>query len=951
MATELMKKADLVRPESLNKNLYKIQSPYDLTSDEITRALNALQSITGYDYRTNPIVDLFERLVDAKDSKLVRIGGERLLVEFGRRAGMNLLDKFIPTPTNFLNDIGNIFRGGVKKKDKLITDTTKDKSRNFLDRIAEKTIGFKSNDNFLETKYIGYENITSEINFFYSGKLVQEEIQKINKLNTFSNFDLTKKNIFYDFKPLVFRNTYSRNFIGDLQKSKTIYGEKEVFSSEYFTYNEKENDKLSKDYINERRDLETTQGFGKTNLENYNRNDDTKLKTENKNKVVNVGDLKEYVYDSFPSIQEQINQKFGVKRGLVYFTSKLAQESNSTIAQTMKELFVGKEGGETVYYKGNGECRTFTILDQYDNFNKVIKFDGNNQPNSVIKNSVLPRIAPMVNDNNNEPYTYFFTMENLALVDNKLLDCEKGPNGGRWMWFPPYDVKISDNNSVNWSDMFFLGRPEPLFSYQNTTRSLSLSFKLLIDTVKNMQDLEPTIQNYYNYLYNCGDKGKVRTTNNNIQPAPPAPTVEPKTSTKKVELNNKAKYRFKNEGWSVDFINPDYTSIDTDPNFSSFTYNNSFLNEFNQSVNFIKQLMSDKNVVEIRMRFEGAATRLITQDLTEDKAIEFNRALGMRRADNLMRNVIYQYNDIKGEAPEIKVSNFKPIIQDSIIDGLGQVINPVYIKEGTVGKDESRLYTQVIDGKKITVTITSVGADSDPKPVDNDPSKRNINDKDRVEQRYAVIESIVAKVETTVDDTTQTQPQQTQTPASTTGQTNGNDCDDNLKLTFQKLDKNNKFPVGFEKLNTFTPVFNSQTPFDFTNRYTFLHQLTRPSKLFNETKIDNTVFGRMPVFVIRYGDFIHSKAIARSINFDIQESTWDLNPEGMGAIPIWCNVTMDITLFGGQSLAGPIDRIQTANDLNFIANSTFNSGKYKGNNTFKPAREQEDAQYKSSEKK
>ena len=101
----------------------------------------------------------------------------------------------------------------------------------------------------------------------------------------------------------------------------------------------------------------------------------------------------------------------------------------------------------------------------------------------------------------------------------------------------------------------------------------------------------------------------------------------------------------------------------------------------------------------------------------------------------------------------------------------------------------------------------------------------------------------------------------------------------------------------------------------------------------------------MPVFVLRYGDFLHTKAIVRSVNFDISEATFDFNPEGMGAIPLMCNVTMDLTLLGGQSLAGPIDRIQTANDSNFIANSTFNSGRYKGNNRFKSSRGQEILQY------
>ena len=93
--SKILKIGDVKRPESLEKNLYKIETPYDLTDDIITKSLNLLQSVTGYDYRNNPILDIIERLVDAQNSKLVLIGGQRLLVEFGRRAANNVLNKFI----------------------------------------------------------------------------------------------------------------------------------------------------------------------------------------------------------------------------------------------------------------------------------------------------------------------------------------------------------------------------------------------------------------------------------------------------------------------------------------------------------------------------------------------------------------------------------------------------------------------------------------------------------------------------------------------------------------------------------------------------------------------------------------------------------------------------------------------------------------------------------------
>jgi hypothetical protein len=105
--SKVLQIGDVKRPESLQRNLYKIQSPYDLTDDIVTKSLNLLQNITGYDYRNSSVLDIVERLVDAQNSQLVVIGGQRLLVEFGRRAATNLLEKFIPTPDDL--SFGNKF--------------------------------------------------------------------------------------------------------------------------------------------------------------------------------------------------------------------------------------------------------------------------------------------------------------------------------------------------------------------------------------------------------------------------------------------------------------------------------------------------------------------------------------------------------------------------------------------------------------------------------------------------------------------------------------------------------------------------------------------------------------------------------------------------------------------------------------------------------------------------
>lgn len=89
---------------------------------------------------------------------------------------------------------------------------------------------------------------------------------------------------------------------------------------------------------------------------------------------------------------------------------------------------------------------------------------------------------------------YMFSIENLAWRGSwddgststragkiNLPDCEKGPNDGRIMWFPPYDIQFTDNTSANWTTHQFLGRPEPIYTYNNTERTGTLSWKIVVD--------------------------------------------------------------------------------------------------------------------------------------------------------------------------------------------------------------------------------------------------------------------------------------------------------------------------------------------------------------------------------------------------------------------------------------------------------------------------------------
>ena len=173
----------------------------------------------------------------------------------------------------------------------------------------------------------------------------------------------------------------------------------------------------------------------------------------------------------------------------------------------------------------NPYCRTWTYHHQYDNISNLIRpfgienYDENGESVSVISsigelqknwhtfgrptdaaqrlndNTVLNRngfvnITP-INQGGNEKYEVdikkcMFSIENLAWKDIEkteeiLSRDQQGPNGGRIMWFPPYDLKFNENVNVNWSNNEFIGRGEKIYTYTNTERSGTLSFLLLVD--------------------------------------------------------------------------------------------------------------------------------------------------------------------------------------------------------------------------------------------------------------------------------------------------------------------------------------------------------------------------------------------------------------------------------------------------------------------------------------
>lgn len=81
-----------------------------------------------------------------------------------------------------------------------------------------------------------------------------------------------------------------------------------------------------------------------------------------------------------------------------------------------------------------------------------------------------------------------FSIENLAWKGydpysfEKALSWEqRGPLGGRIMWFPPYGITFNETTNVTWSSNTFIGRGEDVYTYVNTQRSGTLSFLMVVD--------------------------------------------------------------------------------------------------------------------------------------------------------------------------------------------------------------------------------------------------------------------------------------------------------------------------------------------------------------------------------------------------------------------------------------------------------------------------------------
>lgn len=118
--------------------------------------------------------------------------------------------------------------------------------------------------------------------------------------------------------------------------------------------------------------------------------------------------------------------------------------------------------------------------------------DANWDKSVLDKDTGLLNMTPKYNDPGKAANIHtkdcMFSIENLAWKDfdpysfERALSWEqRGPLGGRIMWFPPYGIKFNENVSTEWTENKFIGRGESVYSYANTRRGGTLDFIMVVD--------------------------------------------------------------------------------------------------------------------------------------------------------------------------------------------------------------------------------------------------------------------------------------------------------------------------------------------------------------------------------------------------------------------------------------------------------------------------------------
>lgn len=570
-------------------------------------------------------------------------------------------------------------------------------------------------------------------------------------------------------------------------------------------------------------------------------------------------------------------------------------------------------------------CRSWVNYRSYNQIGRLQKHSSinpkggirsQNYTKSVLDDNGFVKFAPYSDDIDKpigEVRKYMFSLENLAWANNldNLPKWEIGSGDpitgtkGRIMWFPPYDLNFNESVSVGLDSTNFIGRGEPIFTYNNTERSGSLSFKVIMDHPNYLNDkgFQSTYNEFFDDMVNsivsgCGDipdtltsfltkeerdeielEAAVQEQKKILKPqTPPEPfnIYFPNDVTKLSGGNDNSYEEYEVMGsesepyttpWQKTLTGGYTPGITTQTNGFYEDRKNYGLNKKWRNPEFISKLKSDLRELcpSCRVKISGFAS---IHGQTDS-----NKKLSVDRASEIAN--WFRENIINDEDPRIAEKRFSSGEQNGIGKGV------------TGNKDLSQSVDHIDKKRARFVTISF-----EPDPTIDEINKENIKKK---------VDNLSDKV--------------------LTNRIRSRFFNESEHFKKLKLEDPIVYNSLKDKIKFFHPAFHSITPEGFNSRLTFLHQCTRQgATLNNDGRPDNMSFGMAPVCILRLGDFYHTKIMIESMSIDY-ENTWDLNPEGVGVQPMIATINLSFKFLGGHSMEGPINRLQNAVAFNFFANT------------------------------
>lgn len=587
-------------------------------------------------------------------------------------------------------------------------------------------------------------------------------------------------------------------------------------------------------------------------------------------------------------------------------------------------------------------CRSWTTSGRYDKVYKLVRHRGvdsmigsdgipvyrtdhfdNSQ--SVLNKYGFPKIAPYTDDRKTDPKKFMFSIENLAWADRTadLLPCEVGPGDllsgihGRIMWFPPYNIKFSENNSISWESNQFIGRGESVYTYNNTERAGTLSFSVVVDHPSYINTFRgnngPDDHYVASFFAGCVDLDPNftdRLTPDEMSKISTIAEVKPQV---KIDENQVPPllsfdvyfpndvYVFTKE-YENGLQNPTTTPIvypgdgkgfGIKPTKGQVTSEHIWSDRYNFGLNSAVKGSEGKviKIVGDSINYSGFSDTLL---LAIDKYLSTKCAncvvtvtgFASKQGTELANQTLSKKRATDFIEKNLKGKLFTFLTEPERANKFKAVAGGAIDSDGCIAKNKENTDNHACKiARKVTVAF-SYDPTSEPKKKELKPEP--------------VVKPVTKDITRTIKNRFYTE------------------CNYFDQLTEEDSFVFDKFR---DKIKYFHPAFHSTTPEGLNSRLTFLNQCTRQGPTLEGQGATNLAFGRAPICILRIGDFYNTKIIMESMAIDYDPIVWDLNPEGIGVQPMIANVSISFKFIGGSTLMGPINKLQNALSFNYYANT------------------------------